>query len=111
MPIGAKSYLDVATYWGTPVQGGFGEWVFATPKLLKCRWEDITELFTNMEGEEKHSRAKVWTYQRLDFSGYIAHGDHTDVPDPTALDTSLRIQRVDEIPDLRGLHAERVHYL
>jgi hypothetical protein len=111
MPIGAKTYHDVATYWGTPIQGGFGEKVFATPVLLKCRWEDVTEIFIDMEGNEKRSRAKVWTYTPLDIDGYIAKGDHRNVSDPTSIDTALFIQRVDDIPDLRGLHAERVHYL
>jgi len=109
--IGAKAYFDTATYWGTPVQGGFGEPVFGAPQLVKCRWEDITEIFVDMEGIERRSRAKVWTFAALEVEGYIAHGDHTNVTDPTTLDNALSVQRVDNIPDLRGLHAEKVHYL
>lgn len=111
MTLGAANYRQIATYWGTPSQGGFGDVSFAAPKLIKCRWEDRTELFTDMTGVERTSRAIVWTFERLDDGGYLCHGDFVSVEDPTNLNAALEIKRSDEIPDLRGLNYERKAYL
>ena len=111
MPIGAASYKQFCTYWGSPVQGGFGDIIFSAPVLLKCRWEDTTEEFVDKEGDRHGSRAIVWTYEKLEVGGYLAKEDQTGQTDPTALNESLVIQRSDEIPDLRGLNMERKSYL
>jgi hypothetical protein len=111
MPIGAANYRQIATYWGSPEQGGFGGLTFAAPVVIKCRWEDRTEQFVSSQGTEKTSSAIVWTYDHLDDGGYLAKGDQTATSDPTALDGALEIQRSDEIPDLRGLHYERKAFL
>lgn len=111
MTIGAAAYHQQATYWGSPVQSGFGGISFGSPQLLACRWEDITERFTDNNGAEVRSRAIVWTYDRLEDGGYLALGDRTATSDPTTLDDALEIKRSDEIPDLRGLHYERKAYL
>lgn len=106
MPIGLKAYNQICTYWGAPVQDGYGGWTFSDPVLLKCRWEASTEKFMNQQGQEQVSRAIVWTYDELDVGGYLIEGDATATEDPTALDDALVIARVDEIPDLRGLNKE-----
>lgn len=111
MPIAAAAYTQDATYWGAPVQSGFGGYTFGAPQLLKCRWEDTTERFENQAGEETVSNAIVWTFDRLEDGGYLAKGNQTAVADPTTLDEAYPIQRSDEIPDLRGLNYERKAYL
>lgn len=111
MTIGAASYRQIATYWGSPSQGGFGGTTFAAPILIKCKWEDRTEVFTDSTGSEKTSTAIVWTFDRLEDGGYLVRGDSSLVMDPTTLDDALEIKRSDEIPDLRGLHYERRAYL
>lgn len=111
MPIAAVAYSQEATYWGAPVQGGFGGNTFGAPVLIKCRWEDSTEKFMDIYGAERVSKAIVWTYDRLDDGGYLHKGDQTSVSDPTTLDTSYEIHRSDEIPDLRALMYERRVYL
>lgn len=111
MTIGAANYRQTCTYWSSPIQGGFGDITFGTPLLLKCRWEDSNETFTNANGEDQVSRAIVWTFEKLDIGGYLIKGDSTSQPDPTQLNTSLVIARSDEIPDLRGLNMERKSFL
>lgn len=111
MTIGAANYRQIATYWGTPSQGGFGDVTFAPPVVIKCRWEDRTEEFTDGSGVERTSRAIVWTYKRLEDGGYLAQGDYSSTGDPTALYEAMEIKRSDEIPDLRGMHYERKAYL
>lgn len=111
MTIGAASYRQKATYWGTPVQSGFGGISFAAPIVIACRWEDKTEVFTDTSGVQRSSQAVVWTFDRLEDGGYLIQGDHRTVSDPTSLDDALEIKRSDEIPDLRGLNYERKAYL
>lgn len=111
MPIGAIAYRQQATYWGAPVQNGFGGYSFSAPVLLACRWEDSTEEFISNTGAQRVSSAIVWTFDLLEDGGYLCKGDHTAVDDPTTLDNAYPIQRSDEIPDLRGLNYERRAYL
>lgn len=111
MPIGAANYRQICTYWGSPTQGGFGDITFGDPELLKCRWEESTETFTNAAGEDQTSRAIVWTYNKLEVGGYLAKGDSTTEADPTQVNTALVIARSDELPDLRGLNMERRAFL
>jgi len=111
MPIGAKAYRQQATYWGSPSTDGWGQATFAPPVLISCRWEDRIEVFTDMAGEERRSSSIVWTYNILEVGGYLVKGNQLAMQNPTDIDGSLRIQRADEIPDLRGLNYERRHYL
>lgn len=111
MTIGAAAYFQSATYWGAPVQSGYGGKSFGGPVIVKCRWEDRTEEFLDNSGQERISRAQVWTFDRLDDGGYLCKGDQTGVADPTSLSNAYEIKRSDEIPDLRGLHYERKAFL
>lgn len=111
MVIGAAAYRQQCTYWGSPTQGGFGDITFDAPTLLRCRWEESTETFTNQSGEDQVSRAIVWTYEKLEVGGYLIKGDQTAQTDPTQLNEALVIARSDEIPDLRGLNMERRSFL
>lgn len=111
MPIGAANYRQKATYWGVPIQGGFGNLSFATPVVILCRWEDVSETYLDKTGLEQISNAVVWAYSRLEDGGYITKGEHLDVSDPTTLSSAYTIKRSDEIPDLRGLNYERRIFL
>ncbi len=111
MPIGAANYRQECTYWGSPVQGGFGDMVFSSPVKLACRWEDRNEKFVNAQGEEQVSNAIVWTFDQLEVGGYLIRDDYTATSDPTTLDDALVIARSDELPDLRGLNMERRAFL
>lgn len=104
MVLAAKAYYQTATYWSSPVQGGFGGLTFADPIVLDVRWEERVESFTTIEGTEMRSKAVVHTMQSVDLGGYLALGDFEDVADPTTLTAALVIQRSDSVPDLRGLN-------
>lgn len=106
MTLGIAAYRQQATYWGAPVQSGFGGISFGTPTLIMCRWEDRVESFTNSTGNEVHSKSIVYVLGPYDIGGYLVRGDHTNVSDPTTMDAALEIQRCDDIPDLRGLNNE-----
>lgn len=105
MTLGHKAYFQTATYWGSPTQGGFGNITYATPRVIKVRWEDRVETFTTIEGQELRSKAIVYAHEHLELGGYLIKGDSTGVSDPTTL-RALEIQRSDDVPDLRGLNTE-----
>lgn len=110
MTIGAVAYKQTATYWGAPVQNGFGGNTFSAPVELACRWENVTERFMDSDGVEGISNAKVWTFDPLDVGGYLFLGSSV-AADPTTVNKAYMIRRCDEIPDLRLLHYERISYL
>lgn len=111
MPIGAAAYRQECTYWPSTGQDGYGAPTFGTPSLRSCRWENRNEEFVNDEGEKALSRSQVWTYNPMDTGGWVALGNHTATPNPLGLSNAWRIQRSDEIPDLRGLNRENRHFL
>ena len=107
---GGYGYNQKATYWANPVQGGFGGITFDAPIVLNVRWEDRTERFTDMAGQEQISRAVVYTDRDLDLGGYLVL-DESVATDPTQVEGALYVQRSDEIPDLRGLNIEYRSFL
>lgn len=108
----ANGYNQQATYWGAPTQDGYGAWHFSAPQSLLVRWENTTEEFVDQQGADRISRAIVWIPETLDpeIGGYLYLGDSAEA-DPTTLKSAWAIQRVDEIPDLRGLTSETRAYL
>lgn len=111
MPIGAAAYKQQCTHWPSTGQDGYGKPTFGTAILRACRWENRNEEFVNDEGERALSRSQVWTYEPMDAGDWVALGDHSSLADPTTLNGAWRIQRSDEIPDLRGLNRENRHFL
>lgn len=108
----SAGYSQQATYWGAPVQDGYGAWHFSAPIQLNVRWENTTEEFVDQSGKERISQAIVWIPDSLDpeIGGYLFLGVSTEL-DPTTVKKAWAIQRVDEIPDLRGLTSETRAYL
>lgn len=100
------AYNQTATYWGAPVQSGFGGISFGTAQLISCRWEDRVESFTDTVGNEVRSKAIVYVLGMYDIGGYLVRGNSVAITDPTTLSNALEIQRCDSIPDLRGLNNE-----
>ncbi len=94
-----------ATYWEPDAEDAYGKPSFKTPVLLKCRWEDRTELVHNKLNSEYVSKARVFFAQDMSVDGYIALGDYvTDlVASPLTLTTAHEIMLVSRIPDLRNM--------
>lgn len=110
MTLGADAYNQAATYWPSPIQGGFGGLVFGAPQNILVRWEDRVELFTDKDGVEQRSNAVVFTLNHLETGGYLLKGTSA-AADPTTLDDSLEIKRSDSIPDLSNLEQTNMVYL
>ncbi len=83
--------VQTAVYWGNPKPDGYGGQTFATPIEIKCRWDDVNELFINKDGEEKTSSAKVLVTQDLDKNGWLFLGALAD------LDSSMTPENMDDV--------------
>lgn len=95
-------YTQTATYWSNPVIDGYGTRSFATPVLIKCRWEDRTGLTIQKEGELINSRAVVYPEQDVAIGGYLYLGDATTTADPQDLPTAYLVQDFKSIPSVNG---------
>ena len=97
------------TYW-TVSPDGFGGYSFGTPKAIKGRWEDKTELFTNGYGKEVVSKAIVYLDTDVALDGYLMLGA-TTVTDPTTLPLAYQVAAYRKIPNLGAVRFERKAYL
>lgn len=102
------------THWPVTGSDGFGGFTFGSPVLLRGRWEDTNEIFTDgVSMEQAVSRSIVYLGADIDEGDYLALGDFvtgTPVTDPTTV-TSHRIRTRDKSTDLRGLRTLRKAYL
>ncbi len=84
---------QVAVYWGSPQEDGYGGKTFSDPVERKCRWEAMNQLVTDSKGVEFTSRAVVYILEDVDEEGYLylgtldqiepLEGDYTEYSDGT----------------------------
>jgi hypothetical protein len=101
------------TYWGpTGVSDVYGKPTFSTPVLMDCRWEDITELFIDKNGQEVRSRSRLFLKSDVDLNGYLALGDHTSKASPLVEGLEAwEVRNRKSTPDLRALKSLYVVWL
>lgn len=90
------------TYWAPEAENQYGVKTHSTPILIKGRWENKTEQFNTVGGQVIDSQAIIYPDRDLVIDGFLALGDHTGVPEPTALPTAAQIQAFEDMPDLRS---------
>ena len=100
------------THWTVTGSDGFGGFLYGTPTLLAGRWEEKTEMFLTVNGEEAVSQAIVYLMDDIDAGDWLALGDFATAPtaDPSTLDEAHRIQQRNRSTDLRNLIALRKAY-
>jgi hypothetical protein len=102
--------VQIAVYWGNPVENGFGGKTFDDPIEITCRWEnriDLGEQVANRVGNELNCNAVVFVTQDLDEEGWLYLGvlddlDSNQVDDPMSVEGAFEIKRFDKIPTLRS---------
>jgi len=72
MSIITRMLKEKAAYWA-PSDGldEFGRVETEEPILISCRWEEVSELFLDDNGNEVLSNAKVYVGQDLESRGYV----------------------------------------
>ena len=91
-----------AVYWATPVDDGYGGFTWTAPVEIKCRWEDVSDLFIDENGEQQISNAEVITDRVVTLGGYLWLGDlESSTPnDPMTLENAYKIRKFESIPDI-----------
>lgn len=97
-----RNMNQVATYWAPIVNDGFGGKGFAAPILIKCRWENKSNLAVTAQGKELVGIAIVYPDRVLANEGYLALGDQSAQANPRDVASSNEIQFADNVPNLSG---------
>lgn len=50
----------------------------AAPVVIRCRWQDVAQVFRSPSGEELTSSSVVYPDRELEVGGYLILGDQTD---------------------------------
>jgi hypothetical protein len=84
------SFLSLAlteeiTYWAPLTPDQFGKVAVAAPITIKCKWEDVQELFINAQGEEVRSSAMVYVDRDVVEQGWLFRGISTATEPRTVL--------------------------
>ena len=99
----ARTCKDVCVYWASPVPDGFGGYTFAEGVELSCRWEEMSQIVSDNQGNQITSRAVVYVLQDVDEEGMLYHGTLDDLdsdPDPKTVDGAYVIKRFQKSPAL-----------
>ena len=76
-----RTCKQLAVYWGSPNETGYGSQVWANPVEISCRWEDKEQLIQLDDGSQISSRAIVYVLQDVDLEGMMYLGTLDDLYD------------------------------
>ena len=110
----AHNLHDDVTHWPVTGSDGFGGFLYGAPILLKGRWEKKTEMFLDINMEEKASQAIIYLNADVDVGDWLGYGDFvtgTPITNPSSLDEAHRIRQRNRSTNLRSLIALRKVYL
>lgn len=102
----ARNLLQTATLWTRGSVDSYGDPTFAAPVSLLVRWEQKTELFINVRGEERRSNSIVFLDRDVSIGDFLFLGTST-ATDPTAVLEAQQVQDFRKIPSLNGMQYER----
>ena len=93
------------TLWETPTPNGYGGSVFASRRLLACRWEDDADIIVNLTNITEVSMARIFTMEKLIIGNFVAKGVYTE-PDPSTLSpgTTWEVMRTQELAAYDARH-------
>jgi hypothetical protein len=98
-----RTLIQSATLWVVSPNPSGGD-LFSTPVLIKCRWEDKTELYIGqLDRRERVSAAIVHIDRPVSVGDYLALDDQTFQLDPTLIAGAYKVQRFQQVSDLRNL--------
>lgn len=103
LPPYTRGLRQTATYWAPGVNDGFGGVSYLSPTVIRCRWQEASELFRDQSGDQVVSNAVVYVDSVLETRGYLALGDLTDEQNymhPTLIEGAREIRQVGSSPSL-----------
>jgi len=105
MSIIRKMRKQKAVWWArNESPNTFGQYGFAEPVEVDCRWDDTIQAFLDAQGETQQSRAAVYVDRVMRVGDRLRQGDiESDEPsDPLTLDDAFEIRRFDQNPNLKA---------
>jgi hypothetical protein len=88
---------QTATYWAAEDNDGFGGKTYSAPVVILCRWQNVSQLFRSVEGQEVVSEAVVYPDRELSISGKLVLGEDLSAIPPNE---AKEIRQVSSSPDL-----------
>ncbi len=88
-----------AVYWARGSPDVYGEFTFADPVEIDCRWEDTAQEYLDPQGETKTSKSIVYVDRVMSPGDRLLEGEldsNVDMAD------SFEIQRFDRLPNIRN---------
>ena len=114
--ITTKFLKQTAVYWGAPVNDGYGQFTFADPIEIPCRWSDSIQVVSDGKGNDVVCKSAVMVDRDLEELGMLYLGtlddlDSAEEGDPVSIDHCYQIKRFDKIPTIKARSWLRVAYL
>jgi len=101
-----ENLRESITYWAPGAVDNFGDPSFASPVLIKAKWEDRAELFIDNEGREQRSKSVVFVDTDLITGGFLFRGSSTG-RDPLVVTGAFMIKDLRKISDFETTVHER----
>lgn len=114
MSIIKKMRKQDAVYWPLEGRDDFNSPEYGNPVDVVCRWEDVNEAFTDDKGEERQSKAKVYTDIIVEPGGLMMLGTIEELEyfnEPFKNEGVYEIQRFDRLPNLKAKEFLQIAYL
>lgn len=105
-----RNLLQDATYWVQTGTDLYNKGVFSAPVVLKCRWEDMSELFIDKTGQEVTCKSRVYFAVDIALEGYLLLGTSV-ATDPTSVVGAFEVRQVKRTVDLRNVKTLYAVYL
>lgn len=96
---------QVAVYWPPGQPDGLGGRAYGTAVEIRCRWQNVAEVYRSSQGEELTSSSVVYPDRVLEIGGFLALGSFEDditYTTPGDVDGSREIRQVSASPSLRA---------
>lgn len=106
-----KMLRQWAVYWAPGGTDDFGNETHVDPIQIRCRWEDVRQLFVDNKGEQVTSAARVFVDRDLEEEGGILWlgnlEDLTDPEKPFDNENAYEIRKFSKIPNLKNTKVVR----
>lgn len=113
MSVITKMLRQRAVYWAPVGVDNYGKATYATPVVVRCRWEDRSEEFLTMDGDRAMSTACVYVGQDVLLKGVLylsllptsatdeEHLAEIDQSDPFAQDGAWEIRKFSKMGNFK----------
>lgn len=114
MSVIKKMRKQKAVWWERNlVPDNYGQFGFAAPVEIDCRWDDVGMVQQDAKGEEITTQATVYPDRELKAGDRLKKGDMESgvLDDPLQESDTFEVVRIDQIPNFRATETLYVAYM